>query len=156
MVHPNKPKRIFFDTNVFIIGFQIPESPESIIINWASTKNVEPEVEIIVSSALINEIRRVARRIKGKDWAGEILSRIWHNMNLRFVLVDPTEAARLEREKIIPREDIQVYLTAKEGRAECFISANRELVRVLAKEENAFQCLTAVEFIDQYLTPPSF
>lgn len=149
---PERPKRIFLDTNVFIIGFQVPESPESAILNWASSETIRPEFEIIVSSALIDEIRRVARRIKGKDWAGEILSRIWHEMNLRFVLTDPSEAIFLERQKVIPREDIEVYLTAINGEAEYFVSANRELVRVLADKEKAFQCLTAVEFVEQYLS----
>jgi predicted nucleic acid-binding protein len=150
MSSPNRPNRIFFDTNVFIIGYQIPESHEASLIKWASSDVLKPDTEIIVSPESIDEIRRVARRIGGKDWAGQILSRIWRHMNIRFVLINAAEADRLIRDRIIPREDIEIYLTAKSGEADYFISGNRELVRVLAQEEKAFQCLTPEEFIERH------
>ena len=53
---------------------------------------------------------------------------------------------------VIPREDVGVYLTAQEGKAQCFISANHELIRALALETGEFECLTPAEFVGKYLS----
>jgi hypothetical protein len=50
----------------------------------------------------------------------------------------------------IPREDIEVYLSAVAGAADCFVSANHELVRVLAAQDDAFPCLTPEEFVERF------
>jgi predicted nucleic acid-binding protein len=49
--------------------------------------------------------------------------------------------------QLIPREDIYIYLTAKYGQADCFISGNRELIKTIAD----FECITADNFIKKYL-----
>lgn len=71
-------------------------------------------------------------------------------MRVRYVLLDVTEAATLDREGVIPREDVDVYLTAKQGQAECFVSANRELVRAMASQTDVFECLSPEAFVDKY------
>jgi predicted nucleic acid-binding protein len=148
---PN-PTRIFLDTNVFIIGAALADSPEAMILKWAgfAGESVEP-VEIIVSDALFGQILRVAKRVQGKDWGGEILARIWQGMNVQYVLLDERDIQALVQKNIVPREDVEIYLTAKAGKAECFISANRELIRVLARESGAFECLDAAEFVSKYI-----
>lgn len=44
----------------------------------------------------------------------------------------------------IPNEDIEVYLTAKLGNSDCFVSSNRKLIKAIA----TFECLTPREFIN--------
>lgn len=44
-------------------------------------------------------------------------------------------------------EDIEVFLTAQLGNADCFISANRELIKAIA----TFECLTPQAFVTKYL-----
>jgi len=53
---------------------------------------------------------------------------------------------------MVPREDIAIYRTALNGAAECFVSSNHELVRVLAKHTGVFECLTPVDFVAKYLS----
>ena len=149
---PDIPKSIFLDTNVFIIGASSPDSPEAAILDWAGFgASGIPPVEVIASDALFKQILRVARRLRGKDWGGEIVARIWQGMNVRYVLIDPEEAKRLLRQGTIPREDVEIYLTSKAGGADCFISANRELVRVLADRQGDFEYLDAEAFVAKYL-----
>jgi predicted nucleic acid-binding protein len=50
--------------------------------------------------------------------------------------------------KIIPSEDIEIFLTAKLGKADCFVSDNRELLQAIAD----FECLTPNNFRQKYLT----
>ncbi len=57
------------------------------------------------------------------------------------------EAHQLLVEKSIPSEDIYIYLTAKYGKADYFISSNRELIKSIAD----FECLTPEIFINKYL-----
>ncbi|MCA9946772.1 MAG: hypothetical protein KC449_24995 [Anaerolineales bacterium] len=146
------PLRLFLDTNVYIIGAAIEDSPEAVILNWAGfAGKPDQEVEIIVSDALFSQILRVAKRVRGKDWGGEILAYIWQGMNVTYVLLDEFEIKNLLSANVIPREDVDIYLTAKVGKADCFVSANRELVRVLAQQTGAFECLFAAEFVTKYI-----
>ena len=46
--------------------------------------------------------------------------------------------------------DIEVYLTAKLGKTDCFVSSNRGLIKAIAD----FECLTAANFVDKYLSYP--
>lgn len=49
--------------------------------------------------------------------------------------------------KIIPSEDIYIFLTANYGNADCFVSGNRELIQAIAD----FECLTPSDFVNKYL-----
>ncbi len=146
------PLRLFLDTNIYIIGAALDDSPEARILNWAGFAG-EPEqpVEIVVSDALFGQILRVAKRLQGKDWGGEILAYIWRGMNVDYVILDSDEIKILLADGVIPREDVDIYLTAKTGRVDCFVSANRELVQVLAAQTGAFECLSAPEFVAKYM-----
>ncbi len=147
------PTPIFLDTNVFIVGAALETSPERLILNWAGYEGKRAvDVEIIVSQILTAEIRRVARRLQHKDWAGEILQRIWNGMNVRYVVLDERKLDALEEKNVVPREDVGVYLTALEGRASCFVSANHMLIRDVAVQTDSFACLTPAEFVAIYLT----
>lgn len=146
------PERVFLDTNVFVIGAAFPESPESAILSWAGFGGEQPgPVEIIVSEELFEQIRRVSKRVGSKDWAGQILGHIWQDLRLRYVILDPDDRSAIEAMDIVPREDIGIYLTAREGDAQCFISTNHELITVLAKMTGDFECLTPEEFVRNYL-----
>jgi len=144
--------RVFFDTNVYIIGAADPNSYESRLLQWVGFGEEESSsVEVVVSEELFDQILRVAKRLHNKDWGGELLGRIWQNLNVCYVLLDADEFSKVEALDVIPREDVGVYLTAKTGKAQCFVSANHELIRALAKKTGEFECLTPKEFANKYL-----
>jgi predicted nucleic acid-binding protein len=146
------PQRVFLDTNVFIIGAALVDSPEAAILDWAGFDSQRgADVVILVSDALFQQISRVARRLHGKDWAGEIIGRIWRNMTVDYVPLRDAEIRKLEISQTVPREDISVYLTALNGHADCFVSTNHELVKNIADQSGAFQCLTPIQFVAIYL-----
>jgi len=61
------PKCIFLDTNVYIIGAAMAESPEAKILDWAGFAGLRrSSVEIVVSNVLFEQIIRVAKRIGEK------------------------------------------------------------------------------------------
>lgn len=144
---------IFLDTNVYIIGAIEPESPEGIILRalgWKFPNN--QAATVVISEELIKQIARVAKRLRNKDLSGEIIGRIWQNLKVIYVHIDELELAKMEVLGIIPREDIGVYLTAKTGQADCFISANHKLIKVLAQQTGEFESLTPSAFVSKYIT----
>lgn len=146
------PGRIFLDTNVFIIGAAFPGSPEGQILHWVGFGAPQPgPVEVVVSQELFEQILRVGRRLKGKDWGSEIVGRIWHDLVFVYVLVAPHDADAIRVDGRIPGEDIGIYLTARKGQAQCFVSSNHELIRSLVAESDEFECLTPQAFVEQYL-----
>ena len=147
-----KPLRVFLDTNVYIVGVSDSTSPEWKILQWLGFESRRPEsAEVIVSAEVIEQILRVAKRLKNKDWAGNIIARIWQNLKLRYVLVNEPGFQQSETFRWLPREDIGVYLTAKLGKADCFVSSNHELIRVVANESGEFECLKPEDFVRRYL-----
>ena len=149
---PVQPSRIFLDTNVYIIGAVDAKSAEACILHWLGFRQHRPDApEVIVSEELLNQIRRVARRLNNKEWGGQILARIWQNFQIQYVLVDPDEIERLATNSTIPKEDIGVYLTARNGQATCFVSANHKLIRTLVGRTGEFECLTPSEFVASYI-----
>lgn len=118
------PGRVFLDTNVYIVGENAQNTAEGGILRWLGFGNPpEVAVEIIVSEELVTQILQVATRLKHKDWGGELLGRIWQNPNIRYVILNASDLTNLEQLETIPREDIGVYLTAKIGQVNCFVSA---------------------------------
>lgn len=147
-----QPKRIFLDTNVYIIGSADSTSAEFRVLQWMGFAAHRPDApEVIVSEELFQQIRRVGRRLASKEWAGQILARIWQNLQIQYVLVDPKEIEQIAQTNTIPTEDISVYLTARNGQADCFVSATHKLIRVLAKRTGEFVCLTPLEFVAAYI-----
>jgi hypothetical protein len=118
-----EPLRVFLDTNVYILGAADPTSAERRILRWAGFNGSETEVTVVTSDDVLDQIRRVGQRLGGKDWAGDLLSRIWRNLKLAYVTVTTEEIAELaETQPSIPREDLAVYLIARAGAVECFVS----------------------------------
>lgn len=58
---------------------------------------------------------------------------------------------RLQTSGELPSEDIGVYLTARTGKANCFVSANYKLIATLVAQTQEFECLTPKEFVNKYL-----
>jgi hypothetical protein len=146
-------RRIFLDTNIFIIGDADKQSPESLILEAFGyrDKPILLDVEIILSEELVDQIRRVSKYLYGKERAGAIISGIWKWLNIHYVpsTIDwNDEKSTLIDSKIIPSEDIEIYLSAKYGAAQCFVSGNRKLIHAIAD----FECLTAENFINRYLS----
>ncbi len=143
------PARLLLDTNVFILGFLDLDGPEGRLLRALAD---HPRVTLILSNEVVAQIRRVARRTGGKDWAGHLLSRVWQDYAIEYVTVLADEKRELAARTDIPREDIGIYMTALQGRAECFVSANRELVQQAAARQRLFECLSPQEFLDKYLS----
>ncbi|MBE9118706.1 hypothetical protein IQ249_22715 [Lusitaniella coriacea LEGE 07157] len=147
-----RPSCVFLDTNVYIIGTIDLGSYERQILKWLGFEEAKNnEVEVVVSEELFEQILRVSKRLKNKDWGGEILGRIWRNFNVCCVILDANEYAQVESQGIIPREDVGIYLTAKGGQAQCFVSSNHQLIRSLIQKTGEFECLTPEEFVNKYL-----
>ena len=145
------PELIFLDTNVYLIGAVDLNSNEGQILQWLGWETQGNDgIEVVISDELIDQISRVAKRLKNKDWAGEIIGRIWQKLKVCYVQIDDFAQAKMESEGVIPREDIGVYLTAKAGQSQCFVSANHKLIRILAQETGEFECLTPFEFVSKY------
>lgn len=147
------PNRVFLDTNIYIIGAAQGDTPEAAVLRWVGFESSAPSAEVVVSNVLIEQIRRVGRRVGGKDWAGQLLARIWQELRVVYVVV-PAGGLSHKAPGPIPREDVGVYLTARMGEAECFVSANRELVRVLAERTGTFECLSPSDFMAKYVDTP--
>ncbi len=81
----------------------------------------------------------------------EIIGRIWQKLKVRYVQIEDSNLARMEALGVIPREDLGIYLTAKEGQSQCFISANHKLIKILAQQTGEFECLTPTAFVSKYL-----
>lgn len=149
-------QRLFLDTNIFILGDADRTSSESFILEALGYRNHSPilQVELILSDELLDQIRRVGKYLYGKDQAGQLLSNIWRWFDIFYVssTVDwSEEKSRLINRKIIPLEDLEIFLSAKYGQANCFVSGNRELLKAIAE----FECLTPDDFIQKYLSPYS-
>ena len=146
------PIRVLVDTNVFITGFlglsQQKENVESQVLRLLADQQ---RFTLLFSGELIDQIRRVARRVGGKDWAGLLLSFIWQTFSLDMVSV-PELIETFERYKgKIPREDILIFVAATLGQADCLISRNHEFIRRAMAEQDTFECLTPVEFLAKHL-----
>jgi predicted nucleic acid-binding protein len=147
---PSLPKSIFFDTNIYIFGAIDLDSDENKILSFL--RNSEQQPKVIFSQELIDQILRVGKRLQNKDWSSSLLARIWQQLQVDFIFVDDQDIQAIADAGIIPREDAGVYLTAKQGKAECFVSRNYKLIRALVEQTEEFECLTPKEFLQKYFS----
>lgn len=61
--------RVFLDTNVYILGTINLQSYEAQILDWLGFSDQSTTVKVIVSEELTNQISRVSKRLKNKDWS---------------------------------------------------------------------------------------
>jgi len=147
----NPPSRVFLDTNVFIIGAAYEDGAEAKILRWLGYgEENASSVEVVVSQDLFQQILRVGKRLKNKDWGAQIVGHLWNDLNLVYVLVNQEEVEEVLRQGKVPREDITVYLAARNGLAQCFVSSNHVLIRALCQQTGEFECLTPQEFAEKY------
>ena len=144
-------KRIFLDTNIYIIGVSNVNSFEYKILDSLGFYEKNNSIEVVVSQPLFEQILRVAKRLRHKDWGSEIIDQIWQNFNVIYVLIENDECIEENKLGLIPREDISIYLTAKNGKADCFVSANYKLIKALVEKTGEFECLTPEAFVKKYL-----
>jgi hypothetical protein len=148
------PGRVCLDTNVYLVGAADESSDEARILRWLGFEGDPPAAVVVISEALFDQILRVSRRLYDKDWAGSLLYRIWRGLSLSYAQFDAADVFAIDAAGQIPREDIEIYLTARAGQTEAFISANHELVRALAARLGEFESLTPDEFVRRYLSAP--
>jgi len=83
------PESIFLDTNIFIFGALDPDSDENKILSiLQKDRNREQTITVIVSQELIEQILRVGKRLQNKDWASDLLARLWEQLQVDFIFVD--------------------------------------------------------------------
>jgi hypothetical protein len=145
-------KRVFLDTNIYITGDADQNSFESKVLEAFGYREKSKIIfaEIILSDELLDQIRRVGKYLYGKDETGKMLSNIWRWLNIFYLPSTfdwESEQLLLVNQGIIPSEDIEIYLSAKFGEADCFVSGNRELIKSIAD----FECLTAQDFVTKYI-----
>jgi predicted nucleic acid-binding protein len=145
------PKSIFLDTNIYILGALDLDSDESKILSLlVSKENSDRQTRVIFSQELIDQILRVGKRLKNKDWSSGLLARLWQQLQVDFIFVEDQDIQAIADAGIIPREDAGVYLTAKQGKAQCFVSRNHKLIRTLVEQTEEFECFTPSEFLERY------
>ncbi len=148
---PKQPNRIFLDTNVYIIGAADPASPEGQILQWAEWESDTPgPVEVVISDELLDQVGRVGRRVRGKDWGSQLINAIW-SLRFGYVALDASDIQAVADSGLVPSEDAGVYLTAQRGQAQCFVSTNRDLIRAVAEKTGEFECLSPAGFAQKYL-----
>ncbi|MGK7933024.1 MAG: hypothetical protein AB4041_16555 [Microcystaceae cyanobacterium] len=147
-------QRLCLDTNIYIIGTQEPDSEEAKIlyaIGYYGQEYTELSAEIILSYEIIDQVRRVGKYLWGKDKASLVLNFLFSRLNICYVYPNAQwrkSSTELNLSRQIPTEDIEIFLTAKYGNADCFVSGNRELIQVIAD----FECLTPTDFVNVYLS----
>jgi len=141
------PVRVILDTNIYIIGYQFPASDEHRVLEIVRRRH-----DVVVFSREIeDQIRRVGRRVQGKDYAGWILNTVWRDFVVDYVALP--DLPFVEAEQLapgIPKEDILVFLTAVAGQAACLVSNNREFLRESEAAQRAFRSLTPAQFLATY------
>ena len=141
------PLRLLLDTNIFILGFLDIDSSEAKLLALLETI---PELTLIFSNDLEQQIRWVGRRLQNSDWVGLLLHYIWSTFQIDYIHITLEEMAEIETVSDIPREDIGIYLTALRGKADYLISANHQLLKEAAAKQNSFRCLNAEAFLGKY------
>ncbi len=141
------PIRVILDTNIYIIGYQFPASDEHRVLQVIHRRR-----DIVVFSREIeDQIRRVGRRVQGKDYAGLILNTVWRDFVVDYVALPDSPFVVAERlAPGIPKEDALVFLTAVAGQAACLVSNNREFLRESEAAQRAFRNLTPAQFLAIY------
>ncbi|NJO78784.1 MAG: hypothetical protein HC827_09805 [Cyanobacteria bacterium RM1_2_2] len=143
--------RLFLDTNIYILGAVNSTTSEGQILIWLEQLESSSQVELVVSEELLDQVARVAKRLTNKDQAGRLINRILKYPRIFYVSFNNDEIGFWLNQGTIPSEDVEIYLTAKTGDAQCFVSSNRKLIRTLVTETKEFECLTPEEFIKKYL-----
>ena len=140
-----KGKKVVVDTNIFIIGFLEFVSGKKTADADIIRAMLKREFILVLSKELEEQIARVGKRVKDKDWAGYIRSAIWSSAKISFVMI-PEDAGLMERYKEVPRKDLLIFLTALLGKADYLVSNNREFIRKTVNSGD-FKCLTPDEFV---------
>ena len=145
------PKSIFLDTNIYILGALDLASDENKILSLLiNDGNSDQQTRVIFSQELIDQILRVGKRLQNKDWSSGLLTRLWQQLQVDFIFVEDQDIQAIADAGVIPREDAGIYLTAKQGKAQCFVSRNYKLIRAIVEQTEEFECLTPIEFLQKY------
>jgi predicted nucleic acid-binding protein len=144
----NPPHRVLVDTNIVVIAYSVATSAESQVLRYLGLHR--NATALLLSDELQSQILRVAKRIRDKDWAGLLLSYLWNDLQVEYVVLENAESVAETYQERIPRKDLLVFLTAMIGRADCFISRNRQLLRAALGQDPPFECLTPEEFLAKF------
>ncbi|MBP7998060.1 MAG: PIN domain-containing protein [Chloroflexi bacterium] len=141
--------RVLLDTHIFIWGYLHPQSPSTNLLQLL--RDHPEQFTLLFSDELLEQIRRVGRRVGGRRWVGGVLARIWQDFVIEMVEITEDDLIDVSREfPSVPSEDMGIFLIAYRGKADVMVSNNRKFVRNAAASQNLFTCLTVEEFLSQY------
>lgn len=133
--------RIVLDTNVLVSGIFYSGPPSRIVSAW-----IDEKCDLVVSTEIVEEYRRVAERI-GLKFPGVELGRVLDRIALHALLVMP---ARLPDDVCADRNDIKFLECAVACRADCIVSGDRALLRASGYE--GIVVVTPRRFVDRFLS----
>lgn len=133
--------KIVLDTNVLVSGIFYSGRPATIVSAW-----IDDQFDLVVSTEIVEEYRRVAERI-GRKFPGVELVRVLDRVALHALLVVPT---KLPDDACADRNDIKFLECAVASRADCIISGDRALLRASGYE--GILVVTPRRFVDQVMS----
>jgi predicted nucleic acid-binding protein len=148
-----QPLKVVLDTNIFIQGFRdlaAREATSEAQILRACTLR-KGEVQLIFSAELMEQILRVARRLKGKDWAGLLRYLLLADYNISLVSDVMVTQLKAKHQESVPRKDLGIFAAALAGEAKVLISANRKFLKQAAEHQALFRCLEPTAFVQEFL-----
>lgn len=143
--------KLVVDTNVFIVGFlDLAEDKESAEVRILRGLK-KGKYKLILSSNLEEQILRVARRVRDRDWVGLLRHIIWSDFRIKYVKLN-TELRQKYGNKV-PRKDLGVFVTAIKGKADYLISNDKDFLEEASHAQQIFSCLTPHEFVKKEEKP---
>jgi len=138
--------RVVLDTNIFIKGaFHEESNKES-----AQLKSIHlgrnKKFKLILSGEIVEQINRVAKRLRGKDFAGLLQYHTWSDFDIEFVPDEVYKKLKKKYKGKVPRKDLGIFVTAIGGEADYLVSDNRKFLRKASKQ-NIFKCINPEEFV---------
>lgn len=139
--------KLVVNTNVFIVGFlDLAERKESCEVQiLRELKNRKHR--LILSSNLEEQILRVARRVRSRDWVGLLRHVIWSDLEIKYAELN-WELRRKYEDKV-PRKDLGVFVTAIKGEADYLISNDEDFLEKASHAQQTFRCVTPSEFLEE-------
>lgn len=138
------------DTNIFIKAFldleKDLETPETGIFNNLKDK----KFDLILSSELEEQVLKVVKKVKDKDFVGLFRFMLWTDFQIEFTELKNKEELK-KNYKEIPRKDLDIFLTAVEGNADFLVTNDREFKQEAKKIETNFQVLSGKNFYKKHL-----
>jgi len=106
----------------------------------------------VLCEELGEQIKNVAKRTEGKDWAGRIFNIIWCEVQPIYIPQYRYNEIKKEYKDKVPRKDLAIFAAALAGKVDYLVSENREFIRLAAESQNLFKCMDSETFVREVLS----